>query len=395
MTAFPKPAVALYPILSFGTVLPTAKAPPPSVLDAGWHVAVTSGRMAIALALEQLKLAPGDEVLVPALHCNAMVEPVVHAGGRPVFYRLHEDTSIHLEDIEARLTSRTRVVIATHYFGFPQNAIEMRRFCDARGLTLIEDCAHAFFGEYAGEPLGSYGDYAVASAMKFFPICDGGYLVSRRHRVDRISTRSSGWRFAAGAVKTIVGRSVHYGRLRSLRPLVAAGKQLRNAARRVPSSPEQAAGPRYGFDGYFSGAVGEFDPAWIHTSMSSPSRAIIALAGKAGVCEKRRANYRKLLQGLSDLPRCRALFPTLAASVVPFVFPLLVDETERVFPALKRCGIPILRFGEYLWPGLDRTLCPVTERFSRTLLQFPCHQELTPAELDWMIATIRRIVLET
>lgn len=158
--------------------------------------------------------------------------------------------------------------------------------------------------------------------------------------------------------------------------------------------PYQAAiRPRYGFRGYFSGLPGEFDPAWIHTAMSSTSKAVIALAAKSRVYTERRRNYSALLEGLADLPRCRPLYPALQPSVAPYVFPLIVDDSQTVFPALKRLAIPISRFGEYLYESFDRSACPVSAKFSRSLLQFPCHQAMKQDELAWLIATVRRVVL--
>ena len=74
-----------------------------------------------------------------------MVDPVVWRGVNAVFYRLHPDTSPDVDDIAHRLTSRTRAVLVVHYFGFPQPLEQLRAFCDAHVLILIEDCAHAFF----------------------------------------------------------------------------------------------------------------------------------------------------------------------------------------------------------------------------------------------------------
>ena len=380
-------------------MLPGREAVPASILSAGWILPVTTGRMGLSLALEHMRIRTEDEVLIPAYHCNSMVEPVVHAGARPVFYRVREDASVDLDDVKRRLASRTRALMVTHYFGFPQDLTQIRAFCDAHALVLIEDCAHVFFGEHAGKSLGSYGDYAFASPMKFLPTYDGGCLISHRHRIDRIPTRLPSWRFSAKAMVTILGRSVHYRRLGPLRILVGTPFQVKRLLRgggrgggglaTVEAVVEQ---PRYGFDGYFSGRAGEFDPAWIHTGMSLTSRAIMALAGKSRVFTKRRANYRALREGLAGLSGGRALYPELPASVAPYVFPFLVDDPQRVFPALKRQGVPISRFGEYLWEGFDRSICPMAVEFSRRVLQFACHQELTDAELAWMIATIRQVM---
>jgi dTDP-4-amino-4,6-dideoxygalactose transaminase len=142
-----------------------------SVLDAGNVRFVTSGRIAIGLALREMDLKSGDSVLVPAWHSPSMIPPVLWRGARPVFYRLRPDTSVDLADVVGKLDSSTRVLMVTHYFGFPQPEMStIRAFCDARGIKLLEDCAHCLIGEHQGRPVGAWGDYAVASSMKFLPI---------------------------------------------------------------------------------------------------------------------------------------------------------------------------------------------------------------------------------
>ena len=72
----------------------------------------------------------------------------------------------------------------------------------------------------------------------------------------------------------------------------------------------------------------------------------------------------------------------------------LLDEPERVFPLLKAQGVPIIRFGEFLWPGVDAALCPNSADLSRRLFQFPCHQGLRPGELAWMITRLRQVLAQ-
>jgi hypothetical protein len=122
------------------------------------------------------------------------------------------------------------------------------------------------------------------------------------------------------------------------------------------------------------------------------SRAVMHAASRARIVARRRANYARLLEATRDLPGCEVMFPRLPCDVVPHVFPLLIDEPERVFSPLKREGVPIIRFGEFLWPGMPRTRCAVSLDLSRRVFQFPCHQELLPNELEWMISHIRAAI---
>jgi dTDP-4-amino-4,6-dideoxygalactose transaminase len=127
--------------------------------------------------------------------------------------------------------------------------------------------------------------------------------------------------------------------------------------------------------------------------MSLFSQGIAALASKSRITQNRRRNYATLLAALGNLPGGKPLFPTLPEGVVPQVFPVLMDEPARIFALLKHQGVPIIRFGEFPWPAMPASRCTDSTELSRRVFQFPCHQDLTPGELDWMIGCIRDTLL--
>jgi dTDP-4-amino-4,6-dideoxygalactose transaminase len=137
-----------------------------------------------------------------------MVEPVLAVSATPVLYRIRQDLAIDLEDIQTRLTGSTRAILVPHYFGFLQDMPVIRRFCDAHELILIEDCAHAFFGRVHGHPVGWYGDYAIASIKKFFPVFDGGYLISSRRSLRALQLGRGGWRYDMRSAAIVLENAV-------------------------------------------------------------------------------------------------------------------------------------------------------------------------------------------
>jgi hypothetical protein len=90
---FPAARAPVSPVLSWSSFFRRGGAPVPSILDAGQVRHVTSGRVAIAMALRAMQIGPGDKVLVPSYHCASMIEPVIWAGATPVFYKVKADTS--------------------------------------------------------------------------------------------------------------------------------------------------------------------------------------------------------------------------------------------------------------------------------------------------------------
>lgn len=392
MPDYPKPHIPIDPVLDadlFG-----GKDPPvSSVLDVAHVRHVTSGRMAIGLALEQMDVRAGDQVLMPAYHSRSMVEPVVAIGAEPVFFRVLADGRADLDDIAGKITGRSRVLVVVNYFGFPQDLAAIRAFCDDRGLLMLEDCAHAFFGESAGKPFGSHGDYAIASSMKFFPVCDGGCLLSSRHPLHHVPLKSAGVRFELKMLVNAFEKAFAYHRLTLLSVLLSLPIRLKNRVwklfktfRRSTSAP---LAPRAS-----EGAFG-FEKEWLDKRCSLVSRTILRNASIFRLWTARRDNYLRLQAAFAALPGCRPFYAMLPETVCPWVFPVVFDEPEAVFSRLKFAGVPIVRFGEFLWDGVDRTVCSISVDLSRRVLQFPCHQSLTTAELDWLIATARTTILST
>ena len=382
-----KPRAPLAPVLSRSTFGAPHRPHAASVLDAGDVRMVTSGRIAIALALREMGVGQGDAVLVPAYHSMSMIPPVLACGARPVFYKIGPDARVDLADVAAKLDSSVKAIMVTSYFGIPQPLATLRDFCDAHDLKMLEDCAHCFFGEHQGKAVGSWGDYAIASSMKFFPIYEGGCLVSARHALRTPPTVSAGKGFEAKACLNILENSFAYGRLPLVRAALWLPLRLKAALwgmlkqRRAADAPDLTPSS--------SDSSFDFDPRWLDKRASWFSRRVIARASHARIVALRRANYRQLEQALSGLPGCRPLFASLPDGACPWLFPLLVDVPQPLFERLRAEGVPMTRFAETLWPGVDASVCANSADLSRRVISFPVHQELRADELAWMTGAIR------
>jgi len=388
---YPRSRLPISPPLSMASFMRGLHGPVPSILDSGSRRYTTSGRVAIALALREAGVGPGDTVLVPAYHCASMIEPVIWSGATPVFYRIQGNTAVNLDDVAIKVDARCKVLMATNYFGFPQELSALRDFCDQRGLLLLEDCAHSFLGEHKGRPLGSWGDYAIASSMKFFPVYEGGCLVSARRSLDKVALRSAGLAFEAKSMVNSLENGFAFGRLRVLRALTWLPMKAKSLLwsqikqHRQPGAPSLAPGSS---DGGFS-----FDPRWLDKRSALVSRLMLYLVSRNRMGALRRRNYQRLQQALADLPGVRPLHPALPDNVYPWVYPMLADEPEAIFRSLKMDAVPVIRFGEFLWPGVDEHVCANSVNLSRRVLQLPCHQELRESEMAWMIDKVRSVVL--
>lgn len=124
----------------------------------GDAIAVSSCTAALHLSLEALGIGPGDEVLLPALTFAATSNAVIHAGGTPVFVDVDPRTmNIDPAAVEAAITERTRAIIVVHFAGRPCEMDAILLAASARGIDVVEDCAHAIEAEYHGRPAGTLG----------------------------------------------------------------------------------------------------------------------------------------------------------------------------------------------------------------------------------------------
>ncbi len=128
-----------------------------------------------------------------------------------------------------------------------------------------------------------------------------------------------------------------------------------------------------------------------HT-MTAVERLVMRLTAKSEICSRRRRNYEQLFEGLSGLPNCRPIFADLPKGVVPYLFPLWIESLPHIFSLLEDCGVPMQRFGQFLWHTFEETDCPVSTSYSHHVVQFPCHQDLSSAELESLIAQVRAAI---
>lgn len=146
-----------------------------------YAVAVNSCTAALHLALDAAGIAAGDEVLVPSFTFAATAEVVVYLGARPVLCdSLPGGFNIDSFDAAARITPKTRAIIAVHIAGQPCDLVALRHLAEPHGIHLIEDAAHALPASYAGRRIGSISEFTGFSfyATKTITTAEGGMLTT-------------------------------------------------------------------------------------------------------------------------------------------------------------------------------------------------------------------------
>jgi perosamine synthetase len=144
-------------------------------------VAVNSGTAALHCAMRALGVGPGDEVIAPAITFAASANAALYEGAKPVFADVEPDTLlIDPKSIAAKITKRTKVIVAVDYGGQPADYDAIRTLAKPRGIKVIADSCHAPGAMYKNRPAGSLGDITCFSfhPVKHLTTCEGGMAVT-------------------------------------------------------------------------------------------------------------------------------------------------------------------------------------------------------------------------
>jgi len=313
----------------------------------GHAVGVASGTDALILALKVLGIGPGDEVITVSHTAVATVAAILAVGATPVLVDIDE-VYLTLDPIalDRAVTSRSKAVIAVHLYGQAADLDAIQRFAREHKVALIEDCAQSCGGRYRSGRLGSIGDIGCFS---FYPtknlgaIGDAGIVLTRdpemAKRVRRL--RQYGWDNAR--------QTWEPGLNSRLDPLQAAILCVK-----LP-----------------------------HLDEENARRAAIA------------RRYEHGLGGLPiTVPRAR-----VGAQHVYHLYVIASSQREALIAHLAECQIgcaihyplPVHRqhgYGERVTIAAGGL--PVTERLCQQILSLPLYPELSDADVDRVIATVRR-----
>jgi perosamine synthetase len=152
-----------------------------AAVGADHALALTSCTAAMHLALDALRIGPGDEVIVPSLTFAATAEVVRYLGATPILVDVRaDDHNIDPRAIEAAWTPRTRAVMPVHFAGQPCDMDEISALTRSRGAASVVDSAHSFPATYKGRNVGTLGDIICFSfyATKTITTGEGGAAVT-------------------------------------------------------------------------------------------------------------------------------------------------------------------------------------------------------------------------
>lgn len=341
-----------------------------------------NGRIAMWNAIRALNLPPESNVLVPSYCCGVEVDAVRHADVQLNVYRVRSSTHVHVHDLEQAANIKTRAVLLTHYFGFPQpNSRQIADYCKHRGYALIEDCAHAL---YSAGRVGRLGDVAVYSPHKFLPMASGGLVHCNTPSI----------RCNSGTFPPPEGKELYHA-LCSMPPQLSRhgilGRVLNHClllpiARRCEWLTRRQS--RQAFRQFADGQA-IFNP---HSTELAMSRLALRLWNRSlhgPIIVQRRRNFRYLLSELNGLNAIQPLHRELAPATCPLVLPAIVENPVQFSRSLSQLRIMVEPWWQKTREFMPQHGFPETNWLRSHLLALPVHQDLGPPQLHALIRAIR------
>jgi dTDP-4-amino-4,6-dideoxygalactose transaminase len=144
-------------------------------------VPVSSATAGLHVALLALGVGPGDEVITTPMTFVATLNTIVHCGAVPVLADIDRKTlNVRVEEVEKKIGPKTRAIVPVHYVGQPADLDALLDVARPRGISILEDAAHAVGAEYKGRRIGSFPTTSVFSfhPNKNMTTGEGGMVVT-------------------------------------------------------------------------------------------------------------------------------------------------------------------------------------------------------------------------
>jgi dTDP-4-amino-4,6-dideoxygalactose transaminase len=325
-------------------------------------IAANSCMAALHLCYLAIELGPGDEVLVAAQTHVATAHAVELCGARPVFVDADPRTgNVDLDDLEAKITERTRAIGLVHYLGLPVDMRRVTEIARAHDLYVVEDCAVALGAAVDDRHVGLLGDVGTFSfyPVKHITTGEGGMVITRRDDLaDRISKQR-----AFGIDKSVLADRRHTGAY-------------------------------------------EIEHVGLNYRLSEIGAAmgLVQLERLGGFLDHRRRTYRALAAGLRDAEGMRLLASDddgpLRASHYCLVGVLegeLAAQREAIIEQLKAAGVGTSVYYPKALPDTAyyssrygvRGSCPNATRISEDSIAFPVAPHVSEEDVERIVTTVK------
>ena len=353
------------------------------------------GRVALYAILRGLGIGDGDEIVLPGYTCAMAVNPIIYLGAKPIFVDIEPETyNIDPNQIESKITPRTKLIIAQHTYGYPADMDAIASIAQRRGLLLVEDCCLALGSRYDGRLTGTQGVAAYFSFQwnKTYTSGLGGMAVANRPELaTRLSElQSESISPTTGEVMMLrlqlaMHRALIYPRTTALGQSVF--RVLSKSGLAIGSSSREEYAPRMA-EGFFK------------RMSDSQARSGISQLRKL---DENLAHRRRMTRAYDELLQEHGWpSPQLSDRLDPALsrYPVRVADKKRLLGAAWR---HLLELGSWfespIHPietsmeayGYEAGMCPEAERASLEVINLPVHPRTNETTARRTVAMITRI----
>jgi hypothetical protein len=324
----------------------------------GNSVLTSCGRGAISLLL-QIAKPKIKTALLPAYMCETVILPFIEHGYVCYFYDINMDMTPNIASIEKYMD--IGVFLHAGYYGFPTNEglSDVINRMKSESIIIVEDVTHTLFSDY---PRFDANDYYVGSLRKWMGLPSGGFLASRNPIDARPGINES---FASYRKEALQMKS-HY--------MNDGSEVLKEQFLKLFANGEKVLNS-------------DLKPYHIDAA----SLGLINILDQEQLKEKRRSNYRALLDGLRDIKYIKPVFDNLEDGICPLFYPIYIEENRT---EIRRNLTSEKIYCPIHWPipvqiKLDNL--SNTEKIYSTVLSIPCDQRYGITEMERIITVLKEM----
>ncbi|HSV88420.1 MAG TPA: DegT/DnrJ/EryC1/StrS family aminotransferase [Bacteroidales bacterium] len=328
------------------------------MLNVKHAVALSNCTVALHLAMILCGVSENDEVICPSLTFVATVNAIRYVNAVPVFadIKSFDNLNVDPDDIERKITSKTKAIVVMHYAGFACNMSRIMQIARKYNLKVIEDACHGPLSEYKGKKLGTIGDVGCFSffSNKNISTGEGGMLITNS---DEYASRT----------------------------------RLLRSHGMTTMSYERAKGHSTSYDVVELGYNYRMDD--IHASIG------MVQLGKIVADLNKRAEIRKLYIGLlSEIPGIIIPFRHYEEFTSNYILPIVLkngnaEKRDQIRAALAEAGIQTSMH----YPAVHRfsiyqkfyTKLPVTDYLVDSLITLPMYSSLPKDAIEYIACTLK------
>ncbi|MDA3648921.1 DegT/DnrJ/EryC1/StrS family aminotransferase [Saccharopolyspora indica] len=348
-------------------------------------LSVTSGTVALEIAIRLLDLDVGDEVIATPQTYRASVQPLLNYPAKVRFCDV-EPGSLNIDPakIESLITSRTRAIILVHYGGMPCDMDAIMAIARRHGITVIEDCAHALGSEYRGRRPGALADigcFSFHSSKNITTLGEGGMITlfdrALAERVDRIRSNEAD--------------AVYHEKVRAIGERTSAHPWMLH--------------PGYAF----THGCATIRYGGTNATLAEPNAAVgsVQLAKLDSHVRRRAEIAAAYTEVLQRFPEVRTQQGPELIRHGHHLFTFFVDPAggilrDRLVSRLDALGVqmqlryfPLHLLAEWRARGHDVGECPVAERmWFEQQVNLPCHPGMTDQQVDQLVFWLDTVLRE-